>query len=681
MKLRIVLILILSLLFFNKSFAISSDTLAVSQELTELKKAVFKDPDGVRLKVEGILQSSLIENYPRFNYQAWMIHGTTYAFQGNFLKARNSYNKALQQAVASKEEIAIGNAKAYVGITFLRESKYSQALEYFYDGLKILEKYPGSEELGMLYLNLSALYYELSIYDDCIVFSKKAFKVFEKLKDDRRLAAALNNLGNAYLELTMPDTAFKYYNEALSYNIKLNNHLEMARNYQNIAEIYKSKGNTKLALNYLNFSDSVFDEKKYAIGRVSVKNDLARLYLKINQLDSANFYAKLAFNLSDSIHSGTHLQEASYTLYKINKLKNNLEEAFKWLEYNSSLKDSLINLEVSEKNNKLRKGYELIVKEYDNQQLRKQNDVNIKMVQNQRLNIIVVWFFCLVLLAVSAYSYAGNLKQKKALKELTFLNQHLDTQKTELEQMLKQIESQRRLSGIQKAKLEAADLVKNSIFNMIAHDIRGPIANLTTLIVMLREEHLSIEEFRELLAETYKISQNTLGMIESLFTWTRSQLEGFHPITEKILVKNILETAVNQARTAADPKDISINLFAPQDILVTADREILLSAIRNILANAIKFSHPGDNIQVNCGVDMGMIFIEIQDEGIGMDEGKLKRIMDSRIIDSTLGTAGEKGSGLGLILTKDFISICGGSLKVKSVPGKGSTFTIRLNKS
>jgi len=123
MKLRIVLILILSLLFFNKSFAISSDTLDVSQELTELKKAVFKDPDGVRQKVESIFQSSLIENYPRFNYLAWMIHGTTHAFQGNFLKARNSYNNALQQAMASKDEIAIGNAKAYVGITFLRESK------------------------------------------------------------------------------------------------------------------------------------------------------------------------------------------------------------------------------------------------------------------------------------------------------------------------------------------------------------------------------------------------------------------------------------------------------------------------------------------------------------------------------------------------------------------------------
>ena len=681
MKLRIVLILILSLLFFNKSFAISSDTLDVSQELTELKKAVFKDPDGVRQKVESILQSSLIENYPRFNYLAWMIHGTTHAFQGNFLKARNSYYKAQQQALAAKDEIAIGNAKAYVGITFLRESKYSQALEYFYDGLKILEKYPGSEELGMLYLNLSALYYELSIYDDCIVFSKKALKVFEKLKDDRRLSAALNNLGNAYLELTMPDTAFKYYAEALSHNIKLNNHLEMARNYQNLAEIYKSKGNTTLALEYLSFSDSVFDEKKYAIGRVSVKNDLARLYLLLNQLDSANFYAKLAFELSDSTHSGTHLQEASYTLYKINKRKNNVNEAFKWLEYNSGLKDSLMNLEVSEKNNKLRKGYEIIVKEYDNQQLREQNDVNIKMVQNQRLNIIIVWFFCLVLLAVSAYSYAGNLKQKKVLKELTSLNHHLDTQKTELEQMLKQIESQRRLSGIQKAKLEAADHVKNSIFNMIAHDIRGPIANLTTMIVMLREEHLSMEEFRELLAETYKISQNTLGMIESLFTWTGSQLEGFHPITEKILVKNILDTAVSQARTAADPKNISINVSAPHDIMVTADREILLSAIRNILANAIKFSHPGGNIQMNCGEDLGMIFIEIQDEGIGMDESKLKRIMDSRTIESTLGTAGEKGSGLGLILTRDFISICGGSLKVKSVPGKGSTFTIRMNKS
>jgi hypothetical protein len=198
---------------------------------------------------------------------------------------------------------------------------------------------------------------------------------------------------------------------------------------------------------------------------------------------------------------------------------------------------------------------------------------------------------------------------------------------------------------------------------------------------MLREEHLSMEEFRELLAETYKISQNTLGMIESLFTWTRSQLEGFHPITEKILVKNILETAVSQARTAADPKDISINVSAPHDIMVTADREILLSAIRNILANAIKFSHPGGNIQMNCGEDLGMIFIEIQDEGIGMDESKLKRLMDSRTIESTLGTAGEKGSGLGLILTRDFISICGGSLKVKSVPGKGSTFTIRMNKS
>lgn len=227
--------------------------------------------------------------------------------------------------------------------------------------------------------------------------------------------------------------------------------------------------------------------------------------------------------------------------------------------------------------------------------------------------------------------------------------------------------------------LEERDHQKNKLFSIIAHDLRGPLASCMGLLDLM--ERASAPHDREkYIALARKSAFNLHELMEDLLLWAGSQLDkiAFDPLI--INVKEEIENLSRKARDVAERKGICLEVgVTDEDLSVFADREMLRAIVRNLLSNAIKFTRTGGHVQITAASNKeGMVLISVTDDGVGIASEDQEKLFSRVSTHTTYGTAGEKGTGLGLDICKDFVDKHGGQIWVESEPGRGSKFTFTL---
>jgi signal transduction histidine kinase len=175
-------------------------------------------------------------------------------------------------------------------------------------------------------------------------------------------------------------------------------------------------------------------------------------------------------------------------------------------------------------------------------------------------------------------------------------------------------------------------------------------------------------------------ANNTLNLLENLLVWARSQTGriAFQPVKQRLI--SILQSVEETLKQAINQKNLGFEIFISDDIEVLADTNMLVSIFQNLISNAIKYSRPGGFIRVNAQETENQVEIIVSDNGLGMSKDTMSKLFKVGEDISIPGTRNEKGSGLGLIICKDFVERHQGNILVESELGKGSEFTIRLPK-
>ncbi len=250
-------------------------------------------------------------------------------------------------------------------------------------------------------------------------------------------------------------------------------------------------------------------------------------------------------------------------------------------------------------------------------------------------------------------------KLQSLLKNITEKKDELSRQKSEIQ--------------IQSEKLAELNDIKDKLFSIIAHDIRSPIASLQLTLNSVTDEVMTAEELLESLPEITKNAKNILELIDSLFGWARSQLGGAKIYPSIFNVNKVIEEEINLFSSRAKEKKIEVISNVKENLNAFADKDMIELVIRNLISNAIKFCKQGDRVEVN--VSRGDTFMEISvlDTGCGISVEGLEKIFTTGVI-STEGTSGEIGTGLGLMLSKEFVEKNGGTMGVSSEIKKGSHF-------
>lgn len=230
----------------------------------------------------------------------------------------------------------------------------------------------------------------------------------------------------------------------------------------------------------------------------------------------------------------------------------------------------------------------------------------------------------------------------------------------------------------QNHSLEKINADKDRLFSIISHDLRGPASTIQALMKAFSEKRIPLQDFETLLPGIVKNTNNLSNTLDNLLTWSMSK-NGIQLVPEQLNINKSIQENLALVEEQMSFKKITTQNNCP-DFDVFADKNHLDVILRNLLNNAIKFSYPNAIIEID-GFDHGdKIEIRIMDHGVGMPAEQLQKIYDNEIFKSATGTSGEKGSGLGLQLVKDFVEKNGGKFYIESKEKIGTTMCFTIPK-
>ena len=238
----------------------------------------------------------------------------------------------------------------------------------------------------------------------------------------------------------------------------------------------------------------------------------------------------------------------------------------------------------------------------------------------------------------------------------------------------------KRIIEEQNAELRATLNNRDKMYSVIAHDLRSPMASIRmvlNLVVASTSPELVGPELYELLDKANKESEDVHDLLDNLLKWTKSQTGRLNVVIQDLDLNDIIPGVVDIFEMIAETKHIKLNLqMAEGPLVVTADNDMLKTIVRNFLSNAIKFSPENSSIDIIMSKDADFAKVSVRDHGVGIAANRLGSIFHKG--ETTYGTSGEEGSGLGLQLCQDFAQKIGGDCTVESVEGEGSTFSVTI---
>lgn len=232
----------------------------------------------------------------------------------------------------------------------------------------------------------------------------------------------------------------------------------------------------------------------------------------------------------------------------------------------------------------------------------------------------------------------------------------------------------------QAGELKELNAMKDKLFSIIAHDLRGPFNAILGLSDILKENYRELEDqaIENSLSAISEASRQAFTLLENLLIWSQSQTGrlAFNPVI--LSAQAEIRECVRIMNILAEKKNISIRIIIPDHLTLLADRNMLGTILRNLIGNAIKFTPRNGRIMISARQESGNIIVEVEDTGIGISSEKMQKLFkpDRDLISQ--GTEREKGSGIGLILCKEFVERHQGKILVKSETGKGSLFSVIL---
>jgi signal transduction histidine kinase/predicted negative regulator of RcsB-dependent stress response len=540
-----------------------------------------------------------------------------------------------------------GTIYAALGMYELALSKFYNLYEmYQSEGVK-------NESFYVALSNIGVMYNRLELYE-------KALEIFLQLDEEMpatyqsRMSVPVN-LGFIYYDLNEFDKAKYHLNNALAQQ-GVDPRVYGLSNFK-LGQVYIAEGEYERAIDVFYTSIDVFTGQNNELETVQSLNGLAQAYMHMKQLSTAYNYAKEGLEITLRFNAIPERKVILETLYQITKAQNKYEEALAYHEQFKEINDFITTSETTSEIERLSAEYEYRQRE---EQLIAANNQESLMseakINHQRTLLIAS-------VSVIIFAFFGLIGMYRMFVQKRMNNELLSQKNLEIE--------------LQAKELRESNMVKNRIFSMIAHDLRGPLSSLHAVITLIELNKTSQKELDELIPSVSQKFQYTSTMLNNLLHWSASQMKEYKVDATTFDLIQLVREKENLNRSKINEKKLRFE--APSGkYFVHADRNMVDLVIQNLIANAIKFCNEEDSISVAISNLNGMSKICVSDTGIGIPKKRLNTLFSGDFY-TTSGTKNEKGTGLGLMLCKEFVESNEGKIWVESVYGKGTTVCFTLN--
>jgi signal transduction histidine kinase len=511
-----------------------------------------------------------------------------------------------------------------------------EALDYYFKALRKAEEMNMNKPVIDIYANIGQIYFSMNNFERCEEYFVRMRDLCNKLNDSLALAYALDGLCEVHAHRAEWDKALEcadLANRIVSVHPeakpseRMTGLLSLAMVwYDGFHDFDKALGYAVQALDYA-------EKCQQPLYVAHAQYQISSIYMGMKNYAAAEKAAREAFQAdSSSAYVNTALHE---NITKANIMLGNRAAAMEYFERykkwmndysNQNFQISLSEVEVKYESSK--KDMEII-----------SQSAKIAQSETERFVLTVVLAFLVIILALLSYILWLRIRRNRTLSEI--------------------------------------NATKDKFFNILSHDLRSPAIALRNGLKTLsgNVNVLNGNDIKEFASELLLTSDSQIELLESILNWARLQAGRMEYKPVKLDVATALRTELNIARTAATNKGVSLTTNIPADLSVTADPEMLRTVVRNLLNNAIKFTASGGNVSLNIQHTANRrCSFTVADNGTGMNDEQLKNIFRVDKRTSLLGTNGEQGTGLGLVVCKELVEKHGSKLTVTSVPAKGTQF-------
>lgn len=549
------------------------------------------------------------------------------------------------------------------GNTYESVGDYANMLSSYQHSLDIAERIGDARLIAKANVNFALFYKQVGEYDSAERIMEKVVEIYRKNGDSASEYIAANQADQA-LRQGHYDQALQYAEQALRIVTAAKDPSGIANAHDDIGRILVARGSYAAALDHYQQALAYFRQVDGRLGMTSSATLLAQVYGLMKDYPRALQYALEAFGLARTLGRKKEIGESAKVLADIYEAKGDDRNAFRYFKLYKEYSDSLANDQTHKQLFALAQRYDFQKREA---QLRTQ-EAEKEARQQEALRKAYLQVFIAVLVIFILCVLAFILLRSRAVSRR---NNRLLQAKNE------QIEEQKEAMELQAVQLLLNNQQKDKLFSIVAHDLRGPLDSLKGILDFLKEKKLPEQEIHSMLAELRRNVDNSSELVGNLLFWASSQLNGISvtPVHLSLqpLIANILSLFAQQARE----KQVVLQNQAQGPLVGFADKDMIQVVIRNMINNAIKFCRPDDSVTICATRKGGEIEIKVIDTGIGIKEEVLEKIHRSESVTS-YGTAREKGTGLGLLLCREFAESNGGRFRIESEWGNGCScyFTI-----
>jgi signal transduction histidine kinase len=610
-------------LTFSAGAQTSEDSVRIAKKVSTAYKIFLSNPDSA-IQLAGECYVEAQEN--KFKYLEGFSYFTlskAYWARGNYRLSIEFGFKALKIYEHSSHVYHWGESYLALARTFIDLKNPQQARHYLEEAKKLALENKNNRLLADVYREYSMLLTETNRYDSALMLSDMGLKMYAEFRDTLNSAILLSRKAKVY--------AFR-------------GEYEKSRTLNNRARVLDSLvGNRRaMGIGYLQAGQNAF---------------------YMNKLDSTIYFLNKSIPISRSINNYNALVRIHQLMAKVYERQQKPDLAIQHLNLAFQFKDSLYNTEKAGQIQEMQSLYELEAKNKTIESLNEENALQEKQVQNQRLVTILQSMGILLLAAVIVLLIRLRIIQNRANHELQSKNQAIELQKEEIQ--------------AQAENLQQLNNLKSKLFSVVSHDLRGPIASLHSLLELLTSQKLSEQEFVLFVGKLKTNLNVTQRTLENLLNWSLSQMEGIKTDPQVIDVKTLTEETCRLMEEVADRKNIALKNTISDSTNVLVDPNQLQLILRNLIHNAIKFSKTNQEVMVMATNNHRFCILSVKDSGIGMNHDEINLITGSEHF-TKVGTQQEKGTGLGLLLCKEFIKRNGGTLEIASMEGEGTEVRISL---
>ncbi len=599
-----------------------------------------------------------------------------------------------------------------LGVVHHGKGEFAEALEIYKEGVALVSKEGDKDLEAGFYMSMSDIYNKITDYASAIDVCEKAIQLFGELKDQGGQASIYNNLSGTYIQLKDYTTAYKYATKALTMfeaegpmsrgvgsiklviaNILLNADetslskigasgknrfqrvIKLMKESIPIAEFNKDLGLKSEMLIAMGVSFEKLNQMADATRAYELSlavalegpdlNVLAATYSTVgrffhrqqNNRKGVN-YLHRALAMSTQFGLLEVEREAAESLSSFYERQKQMDSAFYYYKRFSNVENQIFNKEKENEftRKKLKLDFSIKEKEYAveqekiNQQLaEKKLEISFKNKIEWLMGILTI-----VVITAAWFFY----KSKKKTQEL---NATIEAQRQSLSELVQ---------------------VKDKIFSILTHDMRSPVNSLISFVYLLENDEINKDQLTQYAKELGNTLRGTSALMENLLNWAGTQLQGFDTHIEPIPLHAVVQDILTSFSATLKQKNIQIENSINENDGVLADKNLLALVIRNLISNALKFSYAGKTIWLSMKQHENELTICIADEGMGMSAEAMEQINQdtSSTMISTYGTNKEKGTGLGLMLCKSFLSMMSGTLSATTNQPQGTIMLIHLPK-